>query len=109
VAIWLGLTALSGYFSTRGVAFSAFNTSAWTVFAVTVAILVALELLLLFRAHWGVALGVHGALAAACLAGYLMLRYGDVNFSQVQVSWVLLTVVGLLCWEWLTRKLLRLA
>ena len=25
------------------------------------------------------------------------------------LSWVLLLVVGLLCWEWLTRKLLRLA
>ena len=25
------------------------------------------------------------------------------------LSWVMLLVVGLLCWEWLTRKLLRLA
>lgn len=29
--------------------------------------------------------------------------------QQAAVSWVLLVVVFLLCWEWLTRKLLRLA
>jgi hypothetical protein len=29
--------------------------------------------------------------------------------AQITISWVLLVVVFLLCWEWLTRKLLRLA
>jgi hypothetical protein len=29
--------------------------------------------------------------------------------KKLPISWVLLVVVGLLCWEWLTRKLLRLA
>ncbi|MBA4189634.1 MAG: hypothetical protein C0467_16740 [Planctomycetaceae bacterium] len=29
--------------------------------------------------------------------------------SQIAVSWVIFIVVTLLCWEWLTRKLLRLA
>ncbi len=29
--------------------------------------------------------------------------------KKMPISWVMLVVVGLLCWEWLTRKLLRLA
>jgi hypothetical protein len=29
--------------------------------------------------------------------------------SQITLSWVIMVVVFLLCWEWLTRKLLRLA
>ncbi len=29
--------------------------------------------------------------------------------KTIPISWVMLVVVGLLCWEWLTRKLLRLA
>jgi hypothetical protein len=29
--------------------------------------------------------------------------------EQIALNWVVLVVVFLLCWEWLTRKLLRLA
>jgi hypothetical protein len=29
--------------------------------------------------------------------------------KQIPISWVMLVVIGLLSWEWLTRKLLRLA
>ncbi len=35
--------------------------------------------------------------------------FSPLSGKKLPVSWVMLVVVGLLCWEWLTRKLLRLA
>lgn len=43
--------------------------------------------------------------------GNLWQRYtpGWLSGKSIPISWVMLVVIGLLCWEWITRKLLRLA
>ena len=66
--------------------------------------------LLSFRVVWWGGLIMLGSLAlGAAVALVAYVAFADFSVVNVQISFALLTIVSLLCCEWVGRKLLRLA